>query len=228
MRTVILFSSLLAVACGTAKPAQPKPATSVPTSQAPLPTASTLYAADDALRDVLSGPWEYLGTGPWKSTERTHACAFRNQRVIVVNVYCTIEDSQAFRLEVFSPHRGLARIYAESNSAVSGRTRPDYFTFVVESEPPAGPGTGVPPLTLAMSFQELQAYDQLRYVADLPACYAGSKFNQDESGCLGALQARAPEWAARNRAFLQNASSDWYHVVHQMRELATRYGMEPK
>lgn len=225
----VIFSSLLAAACGTAKPASQRPPASVPTTQLPTPQPNNgLYAADEALRDALSGPWEYLGTGPWQSTERTQACAFRNQRVIVVNVYCTLEDSEAFRLEVFSPQRGVARIYAESKGAVSARMRPDYFTFMVESEPAPGPGTGVPPVTLAMSFQELQAHDQRRYVADLPACYAGTKFNQEQAGCLGALQARAPEWAARNRAFLQQASSDWYHVVQQMRGLATQYGTEPK
>ena len=93
---------------------------------------------------MLSGPWEYLGTGPWHSTERTHACAFRNQRVIVVNVYCTLEDTQAFRVEVFSPQRGMTRIYAESRGAVSAGLRPDYFTFKAESEPPRGPRRACP------------------------------------------------------------------------------------
>ena len=79
-----------------------------------------------------------------------------------------------------------------------------------------------------MSFQQLSDYNERRYAAYLPACYAGTKFNQQESGCLGSLSARSHEWTARNQAFLEHASSDWYHLVHEMRALATRYGMEPK
>ncbi len=187
-----------------------------------------LYSAEDALGDVRSGPLEYLGTGEWHSAERARACVFRNQRVIVVNVYCTLSDTEAFRLEIFSPQRGVARIYAEANGPLSARGRPDYFTFMVENEPAPAAELGLAQVNLSMSLPELRAYDERRYAAYLPACYAGTKFNQEQAGCLGPLRERARAYAAINRGFLQRPGADWYALVREMRALAQRYGVEPK
>jgi len=93
--------------------------------------------------------------------------------VIVVNAYCSLRDTQAFRVEVYSPTRGRVRIYAESAAPVSGHVRQQYFSFTAESEPPPGPGAPVPTLALGMSFAELQRYDEQRYKAYLPACCTG-------------------------------------------------------
>lgn len=190
------------------------------------PSATGLYAADEALRDALSGPWEYLGTGPWPGIERARACAFRNDRVLIVNVYCTITETQAFRVNVYSPEHGCVRIYAESNGPVSKRKRSEYFTFMAESEPLPGPGLPISRLALSMSFGELRAYDRQRYEAFLPVCYGGEQLSRSRSGCLGALTVHADAWSNRNRAFLERANADWYRLVHAMRFLAHRYGME--
>jgi hypothetical protein len=228
---VLLLSSLLAAACSTtARPTQrPARSASTVTSVPVIPEAPAegLYAPDDALRDVLSGPLEYLGTGPWPGTNRTQACAFRNQRVVVVNVYCTLSEAQAFRVDVYSPTRGRARVYAEAKAPLSARRRGDYFTFTAESEPAPGPGAPLPKLSLAMSFNQLRAYDEQRYNAYLPACYGGVELSRKRGGCLSTLAPRAGEWAARNRAFLERANDDWYRVVRDMRALASRYGREP-
>ena len=103
---------LAALGCGAAKPPAPQAPAARP-SRAVHGSASIkpagLYAADEALRDALSGPWEYVGTGPWPGIRRLHACAFRNARVLVVNVYCSIKETQAFRVDVYSPSRGRVR-----------------------------------------------------------------------------------------------------------------------
>src|SRR3954447_22582932 len=57
-----------------------------------------LYSLNEALQDALSGPWTYVGTGPWTGNQRVKACAYRNERVLVVNVYCTIKEVKAFRV----------------------------------------------------------------------------------------------------------------------------------
>jgi hypothetical protein len=223
-----LISSLVIASCGTSTHAA-RPSGAANTSgavQAPLPepAGGGLYAPDEALRDALSSPLEHVGTGQWHGSNRTTACAFRNQRVLIVNVYCTLTETQAFRIDVFSPTRGRVRIYAEAKGTVSSNMRQNYFTFMAESEPPPRPETYVPPLTLTMSFQQLQTYEERRYSAYLPACYGGVELQRPKGGCLGALQGHSSEWTTRNRSFLDYANADWYQVVRQMRALATRYG----
>jgi hypothetical protein len=183
-----------------------------------------LYSAQDALSDALSGELEYIGTGRWPGVERSRACAFRNQRVVIVNAYCTLNETPAFRIDVYSPERGRVRIYAETHGAVSGRARGDYFTFMVESSPTPSAETRIAPLTLAMPYEELRSYEQQRYDAFLPSCYGGEQHTQMESGCLGSLGPRANEWAEQNRAFVAHASDDWYRIIRQLRALASRYG----
>ena len=190
----------------------------------PEPPARSLYSAQDALNDVLSSDLQYIGTGRWPGVERSRACAFRNQRVVIVNDYCTLKETEAFRIEVYSPERGRVRIYAETHGALSAHRRRDYFTFMVESAPVPNTDARIPALTLATSYDQLRSYEQQHYEAYLPSCYGGEQHRQKVGGCLGALGPRANEWATENRAFLERASDEWYRVVRQMRELAGHYG----
>jgi hypothetical protein len=207
----------------------------VATVVAPIPLAvpaapapeSQLYAADEALRDVLSGELQYLGTGRWPGVERLSACAFRNDRVLTVNVYCTLTETHAFRIEVFSPERGRVRIYAEANGPLSARDRAGYFTFMAESGPPPAVEMHLRPLALSMSYPELRQYEQQRYAAYLPSCFAGEQHRNPLVGCLGTLASSKSQWAARTRAFLERPNSDWYRVMRQLRSLAALYGRNP-
>lgn len=187
-----------------------------------------LYTAEEALRDALSSPLEYVGTGRWPGINRMYTCAFRNERVLVVNVYCGTTDARAFRIDVYSPRRGRVRIYAEASGPILARIRKQYFTFMAESELPPGPEAHMPPLALSMSFAQLRAYDEQRYRAYLPACFGGQEHAHARDACIGALSALGPEWASQNRAFLDRANADWYRVVRELRVLATRYGKDPK
>jgi len=221
---------LLAVACGTSKPSEHPPARPavVDVRRRPTPAPSGLYSAQEALRDVLSGELEYIGTGRWPGVERSRACAFRNQRVLIVNAYCTLDEVNAFRLDVYSPERGRVRIYVETSGAVTARQRPDYFTFMVEASPPPNSAARLPALALTMPYEALQRYEQQRYEAFLPGCFGGEKNEQPVGGCLGELAPRHGEWAAQNQAFFDRASDDWYRVIRQMRVLAARYGAHPE
>ena len=223
----------LATACATSQPVerpiQRPPATvSLPELPAPTPPGPQqprdLYAADEALDDVLSSDLEYVGTGRWPSIERSRACAFRNRRVLVVNVYCTLVETHAFSIDIYSPERGRLRIYAEANGRFSSKRRSAYFTFTVESAPPPGPDAHIPPVTLGMSYEQLQSYERQRYAAFLPGCHGGKQNDRRVGNCLGALAPQAGEFAARNQAFLERGSDEWYRVVRQMRTLAARHG----
>jgi hypothetical protein len=220
---------LVVAACGASQPgepAPPRPALGGVRKATPAPAG--LYSAREALRDALSGELEYIGTGRWPGVERSRACAFRNQRVVVVNAYCTLNEVNAVRLDVYSPARGSVRIYAEASGAISARQRADYFTFTVESSPPPRATARLPSLTLAMPYEALRSYEQQRYETFMPGCYGGEKNQQPVGGCLGELAPRRGEWAAQNQAFLDHASDDWYRLIRQLRVLAARYGVHPE
>lgn len=221
--------ALFAAACAAPKPAEPRTVTRVAPAVADpsgvtVREISNLYAPDEALRDVLSGELKYLGTGKWPGVERSRACAFRNDRVLIVNVYCTLIEQPAFRLEVYSPERGRVRLYAEANGPVSARNRGDYFTFMTESGPPPEHNTPLRPVALNMSYDELRSYEQRRYDARLPGCFGGEQLNKPVGGCVGAVAVGETQWAARNRAFLDHPNDDWYRVIKRMRTLAAHYG----
>lgn len=226
---------LVSMACATSTPVERAPNRSAATDTrlreeptAVTPVGQNLYSADEALRDVLSGELTYVGTGRWLGIDRLKACVFRNERVLVVNVYCTVSDSHAFRVDVLSPQRGYVRIYAEADGPITVRDRALYFTFTAASQPSPGPATGIPPLSLTMSYEELRDYDQRRYDAFLPGCYGGTQHEQPVGGCFGAFTARHAEWAAKNRTFLERASGDWYRVMRALRSLAARHGRDPE
>jgi hypothetical protein len=226
---------LAALALGCVRPPAPEPPPPQPISlpeppvvvAPPRPPARTgVYALDEAVADALSGPWTYIGTGPWTGNHRVHACAYRNERVIVVNVYCTIKEVKAFRVDVFSPTRGRVRIYAEGRAPISTLSRRDYFTFNAESEPPAGPRARLPPFTLEMSYPQLLDYDGRRYQAFLPSCYGGVENGRRQGGCLRSLASRASDWAETNRSFLREPPEDWYQIVRELRALAQQHGRD--
>ncbi|HET8938452.1 MAG TPA: hypothetical protein VFN67_33640 [Polyangiales bacterium] len=229
MKRVPTVLMLLAAAC-TVRTGDVRPPSRT-TAVEPLPslpvTTEGLYSAQGALRDVLSGELEHIGTGKWPGVERLRACAFRNKRVVVVNAYCSLYEQPAFRVEVYSPQRGRVRIYAETRGVVSTRLRRDYFTFMVEGSPPPAAAARLPALSLNMGYEELRRYEQQRYDAFLPSCFGGEQHERAVGGCLGALASRQSEWVAENRVFLDQANDDWYQVVRKLRALATKYGVEP-
>ena len=180
-----------------------------------------LYGLDEALADVLSGPLEHIGSGPWYGLFRINVCAYRNERVVVVNVYCTTREMKAFSIVVFSPTRGRVVIYAEADHPISTLTRADYFTFKAESEPVAR--EKVPPVSLAWDQAELAAWDEKRYHSWIPACYGGVELRKPQGGCLKGLEAQIDPWRARNQPFLDEPPEDWYRIVRDMRALAPQH-----
>jgi len=192
----------------------------------PLPY-SGLYTAREALIDVLAGQWTYLGTGRWPGSNRTHACAYHNGKVFIVDVYCTLTDSNAFRVDVLSPERGRLRIYAESNGPISDARRDDYFIFLVESEPPPAAGSWATSLTLSMSLAELQQYEALRYEAFLPACYVGVRHGEARGGCLDEYAPAAQSYRAEHEKFIDDPGAAYYQLVHILRKQAMRFGYDP-
>jgi len=223
MRLLAIMCVLVVGCYRDAKPPPPPPAEPHP----PLenrPTVdngprrdSKLYALDEALADVFSGPLEHIGSGPWFGLFRINVCAYRNERVIVVNIYCTVREMKAFSIVVFSRTRGRVVIYAEADAPISTLAKADYFTFKAESEPVSDK---VAPLSLAWTQAELSAWDEKRYHSWIPACYGGVELRKPQGGCLQALASHADAWKQRNQPFLDEPPEDWYRVIREMRARA--------
>ena len=231
---VVLFFAYVAPGCVGTRTAYREPPPEAPppaTALAPLPPAAqrpgNMYALDEALADALSGPLHYIGTGPWQGIQRLHACAYHNDRVLVVDVYCAVTPPKAARIDIYSPTRGHARLYAEAKAPVSGLDRRDYFSFVGETQPAPLRRVGLPPIRLPMSLPELQAYEQQRYKSFLPACYGGVEVHRAQGGCLGDLASHAVDWSRENRAFLKQPPQGWYRLLAELRALATQHGRDP-
>src|SRR5262245_42803364 len=184
-----------------------------------------LYALDEALADVLSGPLEHIGSEPWWGLFRINGCAYRNDRVIVVNIYCTAKEMKAFSIVVFSRTRGRVVIYAEADAPISTLSKADYFTFKAESEPVSDQ---IPPLSLAWTQEQLAAWDKQRYHTWIPACYGGVELRKPQGGCLQALASHAPAWKQRNQPFLDEPPEDWYRIIRELRARAPHDAKPPR
>lgn len=231
---ISLCLAVLALACSTSSTSSTNAGTT-PGRAGSMPGSTTesggiarpstgIYSAHEALADALSGPLEYIGTGSWPGIRRMSACAYRNARVVVVDVYCSPNENHAFRVDVYSPQRGRVRIYGEADGPITTYTRAQYFSFTSESEPAPTAVAGLPALSLGMSFDELSIYDQKRYDAYLPTCYGGTQNRKHVGGCLGTLKDHAGEWSGQHRAFLEFASDDWYRLMKDLRALAKQHG----
>jgi hypothetical protein len=188
-------------------------APSVPDVEEPSNDAP-LYTITDALEDVASGPLELIGTGPWFGNYSIHACAYRNERVVVVNVYCTRKEQPAFGLAVFSPERGRVYLYAEADDPISTLQRTDYGTFRAEVQPLPEDA----PLSLDLSYTELNAWEERRYKAHEGACWQDS----GQSSCSHDLMHLLDEWAASAKPWIADPPASWYQLTKDLHARAAR------
>jgi hypothetical protein len=180
------------------------------------PPAKPLYAVADALADAKASPLKRIGIGEWPGNFSIKGCIYRNDRVFVVDVYCTYKEQPAFSTVIISPEKGEVRIYAEADSAISKLTRKDYFTFYAEGYPvleelPA------PPLATA-KFDEVTAWQQKLYdsrikLAGMSACSTGmASCDQD------------PAWDDTATEFIAGPNEDWTWIIDQLRNRAQHRG----
>jgi hypothetical protein len=183
-----------------------------------------LYSAEEALADVLSGPLTYVGTGEWFGLFRVYSCVYRNERVFVVNMYCTkTNEMKAFGLVVLSPTRGRAYLYGEAEKPISTVRRPDYFTMKMDAEPVVV-DEKLPPLSMAFSFADLRKWDEARYNHYLPGCFAGIENKRPQAGCMKDLDELKDSWPAAQKPFLDNPPAAWYQLISDMRARAKTEG----
>lgn len=218
----------------TAKSEEPPPAsTSTTKTETPAhvetppvkepPAAEPLYTLEDALGDVQASPLTYLGTGEWYGLDRVNACIYKNDRVFVVNVYCTKKETNAFGLAVLSPKRGRAYIYAEAKKPISKLKRGDYFTFTGETNP-AVVDAKLPALEIAFTDAQVRAWEEKRARHFIGGCAGGTELGKPHGGCHSSLAAQADTWSQRNKHFLDDPPAEWYRLVQQLTERAKTEG----
>jgi hypothetical protein len=181
-------------------------------ADAPAPSIAPLYTVTEALDDVLSGPLVFVGTGEWFGNYSIHACAYRNARVLVVNVYCTAKETPAFGLVVLSPSRGRVNVYAEAETAISTLARADYNTFRVEAQVAVEE-----PLALSFTYAELRAWDERRYNVYAPACWV-----ETGATCPAELASLRAAWAPAGEGFVAAPPPEWYRLVKDLHTRAVR------
>jgi hypothetical protein len=180
------------------------------------PPAQPLYAVTDALADAKASPLERLGIGAWPGNFSIKACVYKNDRVFVVDVYCTYKEQTAFSVVVISPDKGKVRIYAEAENPISKLQRSDYFTFYAEAYPPL---SELPPPALAdatfakVADWEQKSYDSRLKLPGFGACSTGmASCDQD------------PAWDDAATELIAEPNEDWTWIIDQLRNRAQHSG----
>jgi hypothetical protein len=218
-RPALLVVMLLA-ACWRSKPpprqSPPEPIHPVK-ARSPVPgKPGDLYALDEALADALSGKWTFVGTGEWFGMFRINACVYRNERVYIVNVYCTRREMRSFGVVILSPTRGRVKIYAEGAKVPTASKVADWSTFKAESTLPTDE-----PAHMDFTYAELRAWDERRYYKHSAGCWLGTEINRPHHGCLKVPE-REAEWTARNKDFFSDSNAHWFRMIKEIRALAVR------
>lgn len=190
------------------------------------PSSKTPYPPADAITDALSGPLEYIGTGSWPGIFQIPSCAYRNARVVVIDVYCTRKEINTFSVLVYHPERGRVQLYAEARAPISTLERGQYVIWKAHSdELPATPA-----LALSATREQLTAYEERRNALNLPGCWA-EHWTQAPPGrsmppgrCYKKTKEVEAAWNPVGDAFLQTPPEGWYPLVKTIRALAERHG----
>jgi hypothetical protein len=209
------------------------------------PTDVPFYAPSDAIADASRTPLEHIGTGVWPGIFQIPSCVYRNDRVIVVDVYCTLKEINSFSIVVLHPTRGRVKVYAEARAPISTLQRHQYLQWKAQADDPPRPGQVSPPLRTSMTFKEIIKYEEDAYKADLPACWIDSwsartfppgtaphvsKSFEKTRAASGRGQCRRKTagieaaWAPLAAAFERDPPPEWYPLVRRLRELAQKRG----
>jgi hypothetical protein len=213
--------------CYRNKPAPRMTPIEHPVAQQPAQAAPPqLYTLEEALGDALSGPLDWVGTGEWFGMFHIYSCVYRNQRVFVVNIYCTkTKEKRAFGMVVLSPTRGRAYIYAEAEKPISEVRRAEYITLKVDGEP-VHIDDKLAKLELSYTWAQLRQWDEIRYYKYVPGCFAGFENKRPQNGCMQQLDALEQSWPESNRAFIANPTPAWYALIADFRARAKRDGRD--
>jgi hypothetical protein len=175
----------------------------------PLP----VYTADDAIRDALASPLALVGVGSWTGYFRHLSCIYRNAQVTVVDVRCNKRETYQFKVVIDAPGRGRVDIVADAQqktAALSTVQRGGYEAFEISG---AGPWATPPQPPLAMTYDEITAYDEMRSMKQ-GGCELTTRMPQ--AVCNHGASWSPVEFAAANGRFFETPPDGWYKLVHTL------------
>jgi hypothetical protein len=166
-----------------------------------------VYALDEAIADAMASPLVFVGKYGIPGLHRIMACTYRNDRVFVVDIYCTEKEMTTFSVAIISPARGRVTFYAEGDQPISTlRSRADYVdAFRADIRTPD------PRVTLTSAHAQLFPAQPTQN-ADAGSCSIGVA----EMRCFGALNTRWRELRSRNQAFILAPPTAWFGLVHDL------------
>jgi hypothetical protein len=170
--------------------------------------APVAYTPQQALADVLSSPLEFVGKGLLYGYQSIESCLFRNDKVLVLDGYCTKTEVGAADLIVYSMELKQAlQIHAESNGN---------FTPISQTNPAKYPPnywyadlreTG-PDIHLEISFSAFADLYQNMAQNQAPDCLVSAQF----STCAG-NPSYTQDWLSEAESFRKSPGKSWHQVL---------------
>ena len=181
----------------------------------PTPTSTPLYPPADAIADALSGPLITVpgdtGFGP---NEKLPDCFYRNDRVFVINRYCSKREIHTTGVQILHPERGIVEFYAEARAPISSITRADYEQWRIEVRDP------LPGLRVDQPLAEVHKWKSRRMREAQQVCWTGfGSPGGVPTGCHYKTPELEQAWMDSHDALLKAAPPGWYELVRELRGL---------
>ncbi len=181
----------------------------------PTPTSTPLYPPADAIADALSGPLvPMVGDTGFGPNEKLPDCFYRNDRVIVINRYCSKREINTTGIQIMHPERGVIYFYAEARAPISSITREDYEQWRIEVRDP------LPGLRVNQPLAEVQQWMSRRVREAQQVCWTGfGSPGGVPTGCHYKTPEIKQAWMDAHDALLKSTPPGWYELVREMRGL---------
>jgi hypothetical protein len=187
------------------------------------PSSTPLYPPAEALADAVSGPLQHVGTAIWYGRYAIPSCIYRNEKVFVINAYCTLKEINPAKVIVIHPERGVVDLKARGvqDKPVSTLKRAQYSEWGITST------DGQRGLTLGASADALVAWEERRHrYYRTPGCGAG------QAGASGKMRAKCSEktpvfdawWKGVSAPLLEAPPESWYALLKDLRQRARKDG----
>ncbi|HYH97341.1 hypothetical protein [Hyalangium sp.] len=181
----------------------------------PTPTSTPLYPPAEAIADALSGPLvPMVGDTGFGPNERLPDCFYRNDRVIVINRYCSKREINTTGIQIMHPERGVLYFYAEARAPISSITREDYEQWRIEVRDP------LPGLRVDSALAEVLQWMHRRTREAQQVCWTGfGSSGGVPTGCHYKTPEIKQAWMDAHNALLKSPPPGWYELVREMRGL---------